>query len=67
MCDKEQYHSLAEARQTAQGMSREHNESMEPYKCNECGEYHLRTAGKRKRKRNNNKYPFRYQPKLKKK
>lgn len=67
MCDKEPYHSLAEARQTAHGMSRQHNQTMEPYQCNECGGWHLRTAGKRKRKRNNNKYPFRFHGKIKKK
>lgn len=67
MCDKEPYKTEAEARQVARGMSRQHNQTMEAYKCNSCDDWHLRTAGKHKRKRNNNKYPFRYQPKPKKK
>lgn len=65
MCIKEQYETISEARQVAQGFSRDKNQTMEPYKCDQCRKFHLRTAGKNKfkrRRRDNNKYPFRYQP-----
>jgi len=61
MCDKIPYDTKTEARQTAQGMSREHSISMGFYQCTDCGKWHTETRGKKpKRKRNNNKYPFRY-------
>jgi len=66
MCDKEPYPNEPAARKAANGMSRQYNESMQAYFCNVCDCWHLKTEGKRaKRKRNNNKYPFRYHPKKK--
>jgi hypothetical protein len=63
VCIKEPYESISEARHTAKGFSREKKQTMEPYLCTNCGKYHLRTVGKRvKLRRDNNKYPFRYQP-----
>jgi hypothetical protein len=62
MCAKVPYESRRDARQDAQGMSRQHNQTMEAYYCYQCEKWHLRTEGKKKMKRDNNKYPFRYQP-----
>lgn len=66
MCDKEQYPAESEAREAAAGMGREHNKSMHHYWCVLCECWHVASHGVRKKlKRNNTKYPFRYQPKLK--
>lgn len=66
MCDKEPYNSESEARDAARGMGRHHNISMEHYFCWQCRFWHVRTRGKKpKGKRNNNKYPFRYEPQKK--
>jgi hypothetical protein len=68
MCDKEPYPTEAGAREAAKGMAKEHKKSMQHYWCEFCECWHVKTEGKRRRKlrRNNNKYPFRYQPKKKK-
>ncbi len=68
MCDKEPYANESAAREAAKGMARERNQSMKHYLCPICDIWHIKTEGKRpKRRRNNNKYPFRYNPIKKKK
>ncbi|MDB5252288.1 MAG: hypothetical protein JWP27_1457 [Flaviaesturariibacter sp.] len=70
MCDKVQFDTKGEARDTAAGMSADRKQSMEAYLCDECGSWHLRTAGKRpewSRRRTparfrNDKYKNRYHP-----
>jgi hypothetical protein len=65
MCAKEQYPNETEAREASKGMSRDYGTSMQHYFCKDCSVWHVRTRGKKPRnhgKRNNNKYPFRYQP-----
>lgn len=63
MCDKEPYPTERDAREAARGMSREHNQSMHYYFCDPCNCWHVATRrGRQRSRRNNNKYPFRYQP-----
>ena len=63
MCNKEPYPTESDAREAAKGIGRQLGDSMEYYYCDLCECYHLRTRGKHRRpRRNNNKYPFRYQP-----
>lgn len=67
MCDKEPYDTEAKARAAARGISKtKKSGSMGHYWCDLCEAWHVKTEGKRKHRRNNNKYPFRYHPKKKK-
>lgn len=67
MCAKEPYPTEQSARKAAKGMSRENKLGMRHYYCVLCECWHVATKrGRKKLKRNNNKYPFRYQAKKKK-
>jgi hypothetical protein len=68
MCAKEPYPTEADARDAAKGIGRQLGDSMDFYYCELCDAWHLRTRGKQKRpRRDNTKYPFRYQHKRKSK
>lgn len=68
MCNKIPYATRGEAREAAKGIGRQHKETMSFYFCDPCNAWHLRTEGKFKGlKRDNNKYPFRFHGKVKKK
>lgn len=50
-CDKITYPNLKDAMKAVKPVSKKNKQSFYPYKCSDCGLYHLATAGKRKYKR----------------
>jgi hypothetical protein len=73
ICDKTSYTTRSEAVTAIKGMKktiRNKKHSYHAYKCNDCGGFHITTAGKGFRPQNNqrkreSKYPFRYEPVVK--